>query len=573
MNQTELTKVKRIVKDHRLYSKNFLKIKTKAGTLEPLIFNEAQETLNQIWKELEQQGKPVRILVLKARRLGISTYVQAKGFHFASSQKYRHVKIVSHEVESTETLFEMSKLFYDVLPETIALSDNTTVQIKPKSKYSNRRELVFDDLKSQITLKTAGKDTDEKNASGVGRSQTVHFLHCSEVDFWPAAKNTLVSLLQTVPNLPGTVVILETTANGIGGYVYKLVQQIQNGESDYVLVFLPWHIFKEYRIPLEPGETLEPYDEEELSLIERFKATPEQLKWRRQTIRNECQGDVDQFHQEYPSDIQEAFLTTGRPFFNRKALVKIRDKHQREPIERGYLEWLDPGNKLNGGVKFIDDPKGYISIWADPKPLGCYCIGGDVAEGLEKGDYSDLDVLDRDTFEQAAQWHGHIDPDLFGEEAVKLAIYYNRCWLGAEINNHGISTNKAIAKLRYPRMYMRKVLDEKQVDPTDKLGWRTDIQSRPLMLDEMEKAIRDGNLIVHSEETISECLTFVRNDTGKPEAQADCYDDRVIGMAICIQMHKMCPMSRPEYREENTFKPRTRRSSNNSDVRSEVTNY
>jgi hypothetical protein len=570
----EREKIKKILKNHRLYATNFLKIKTKAGELKPLVYNKPQEELDRIWQNQAEQGKPVRLLVLKARQEGISTYTQSRGYHQAATKRNQNIKIVAHEDESTDNLFKMAKTFHENVPQVVEGKEDT-YQIRPKEKYSNRKELIFESTGSQITMKTAGKDT-QTSGSGVGRSQTIHFLHGSEVAFWSAAKQTLTALLQTVPDLPDTVVVLESTANGVGDYFYTLWDKAKKGEIDFIPVFLPWFIHDEYEIPLEPGESLEPYDDEESSLKERFNLSDAKLKWRRQTIKSKCQGDVEQFHQEYPSDDQEAFIVSGRPFFDQTKILEIKTKHQKPPIKRGYLEWVNPDDK-RGDVTFIEDPKGYISIWSEPKPLGCYCIGADVAEGLEKGDYSTCDVLDRDTFEQAAQWHGHIDPDMFGEELVKLAIYYNRCWIGPEINNHGLTTAKAIVRLRYPRLYMRKTLDEREPDLTDKLGWRTDTQTRPIMLDDYKKAMRDG-LIIHSERTISECLTFVRNSKGKPEAQGDCYDDTVLAGAITIQMHKLCPMTRPKMEDVNPLEHRNdyhsrRKRKPGREVTSEATGY
>ena len=579
-SNTAKAKLKRILSSPKLYAHNFLKIKTKAGTLVPLIYNSAQERLSTVWDEQERAGKPVRIIVLKARREGISTYVQSRFYHFCATHKYRHAKVVAHASDATDTLFDMSKTFYDCMPTTIELAPGKKARIKPAKEYSNSKELTFSDLKSQLTLKTVGSDSENSAAgSGAGRGETVQFLHCSEVAFWGAAKKTLTALLQTVPNLPDTVVILESTANGVGNHFHKLWIGAINGDNDLIPVFLPWHIFEEYEQPLEPGETLEPYDEDEQILIDRYPyMTPEKLKWRRYTIRNECQGDVEQFHQEYPSDDQEAFIVSGRTYFGTKSLVAMRDKHQRKPMRRGYLE-----EDANGHVMFVDEPKGYISIYEGPTPGGVYCIGADVAEGLAKGDYSDAQVLRRGRgtpLDQVAVWHGHIDADLFGSELVKLAKYYNQCWIGIEVNNHGLTTNKALIRLKYYRVYMRQRLDEQQPDDTDKLGWQTNTQTRPIMLDDLKKSIRDQSVVIHDYSTIEECFTFVVNDKGKPEATGDCNDDSVMALAVAVQMHQLCPMSGVDIPQppipgsgRKDFHGRMKQREMRLDVASDVTGY
>ncbi len=551
---SDLEKVKKIINDHRLYTKNFLKIKTKSGELKPFIYNNPQTKFDRIWQKQVELGKPVRLLVLKARQEGISTYTEGRAYYYAATKKNRNVKIVAHEDEGTNNLFGMSKTFHENVPKSIEIEDKQLINIRPKEKYSNRKELIFEDTGSQITMKTAGSDSEEKG-SGVGRSQTIHFLHGSEVAFWPAAKQTLTALLQTVPDLPDTVVVLESTANGVGDYFYTLWQKAKAGEIDFIPVFLSWMEMEEYKIPLVHGESLLPYDEEELRLRELYDVSDAKLKWRRQTIRSKCQGDIEQFHQEYPSDDREAFIVSGRPFFVQKNLIEFKKDFQSEPIRIGDLEWDDPDNAEESGVHFVDNPKGLIWAWEEPKPFGCYCIGGDVAEGLEKGDYSSLDVLDRDNFTQIAQWHGHIDPDLLGIEAVKLAKWYNKAWIGIEVNNHGLVTNKAILRLNYFRIFQRQIMDEQVPAETDKVGWRTDTLTRPLMLDDLKKAMRDG-LVIQSEKTISECITFTCNAKGKPEAAGDCHDDTVMSMAITVQVHKLCPMSRPKPKTMSTIHAR-----------------
>jgi len=534
--QTEIKALRRVLRSFPAYARKFLHIRTKAGELVPFRLNKIQRKLHEIWEQQASLGKPVRIIVLKARREGISTYVQGRFFHFASTKKNRHAKVVAHDAEGSDTLFEMSRIFYDRMPAHVTLSDGTEAQIKPQKEYSNKKEIVYQDTLSKLTVTTAGKgagETTARKGSGKGRSQTVHFLHLSEFAFWGDQKNTFVALSQTVPNLPDTVIVIESTANGVGDEFYRMWEAAKRGENDYIPVFLAWWEHDEYKLPLATGETLEPFDEEEKELIKRFNLTAEQLKWRRYTLRNECAGDLDQFHQEYPADDQEAFLVSGRPFFNTKALARIKVEDIRPPLATGNLD-------KDG--KFTEHPKGYLAIWEYPVTGHCYAIGGDVAEGLETGDYCVLEVIDRNKMEQVAEWRGHYDPDLLGVEAVKLAKYYNHAVIGVESNNHGLTTNKAILREKYHRVYQQEVVDEINPDRTEKIGWRTDVKTRPLMLDEMEKALRDGIVTIRSETLINECFSFVRNAKGKPEAQAGCYDDTVMAMAIAIQMHQQMPM-------------------------------
>jgi hypothetical protein len=556
---TSLERYKARLRDHRWYAKTFERIRTKGGGLVPFQYNKAQEALGEVWDQLEREGKPVRIIVLKARREGVSTYVAGRFMHKLCTKRYLSALVIAHEDKSTDKLFKIYKLMYEQLPTAVQLTDGTRVRVRPKKRYSTKRELDFQDLNSDIIIATAGSDKGKqkqgKRGSGTGRGATLHLLHVSEVAFYPSGKQTLVALLQTVDKSPSTAVILESTANGVGDEFHGRWLDAKAGKSDYVPLFLSWLTFPEYRSPA-PSEGLGQLDTEEKRLKEQFGATDEQLQWRRETIRNECGGDPVQFRQEYPADDQEAFLVGGHPFFDYPSVVRARDKHEKPPAFVGRLEYVKDGRgQLTTKVEFIPDPGGYLWVWAKPKPYGAYCVGGDVAEGKEvetekiseKYDFCCAHVLDRDTCEQAAEWHGRVDPDTFGDEMVKLGRWYNEAWIAPEVNKHGITTARRIVTLRYSRLYRRKApLDEAYPDTTEKLGWWTGPQNRPLMLDDLHRGVREDTHIIHSSRLIGEMFTFVRDATGKPAAQEGCHDDTVMAAAITIQLHQLCPMTRPE---------------------------
>ena len=246
--------------------------------------------------------------------------------------------------------------------------------------------------------------------------------------------------------------------------------------------------------------------------------TPEQMNWRKYTINNKCQGDVELFMQEYPSTPEEAFIASGRPVFNTASVRK-------------YLNHAKEGTK----VEFLQDDTGYAEIWQPPKSGEFYVIGGDVAEGKIEGDYSVAQVLDSNC-NVVAMWYGHIDPDLFGYELVKLARFYNDAYLGVESNNHGLTTLKSIQKYDYWNLYFAKIYDRFSDSITKKLGWQTTSKTKPMAIDKLAEFVRDFHIGISSKITIQELLTYIIEENGSTNAQTGCHDDCVMSLAIALQV-------------------------------------
>lgn len=524
----------------RFYMKNFLKIRTKAGTLENLILNDAQEVVAKVIDDLRAKKKPIRIIILKARQMGISTFTEGFFTFDTATQPLRNTIIVAHEDKASQNLFNMSKLYYDELPDIL----------KPMKKYSNESALVFENptnsesdkrknpgLRSKFTVATA------KNVD-TARSGTYHNVHASELAFWNNPKTLMLGMLQCVPDLPNTCVIIESTANGIGGYFYELWKGAERGENDFIPIFLPWFTDVTYTTPFDSdaekiafiqqveGVT---YDEkgraihtEEFHLKENFNLTYEQLHWRRKTIKNKCNGDMEQFQQEYPSTPDEAFIASGRPKFSISSLKKYNTKCK--DGTRGYLI------EQKGNITFLPDSKGYIEIFEKPVEGKNYSIGADVAEGVVDGDYSSAAVGENESFKIVAGWHGHIDPDLFGYELYKLAKYYNEAYIGCEVNNHGLTTLKKLQALEYWNIYYQKVYDQIREKMTAKVGWNTNRKTKPLMINKLAEFIREMHLDVQWRLFISECFTYMIGDEGDTNAQSGSHDDTVMSVAVLLQI-------------------------------------
>lgn len=525
--------------DRPWYMKSFLKIRDKNANLIDFKINKAQIAFEDEIKRCEIEGKPKRFIILKARQMGFSTFTEGLIFHDTSTNPLKSSLIVAHEDQASQNLFNMSKLFYEELPDVI----------KPMKKYSNGRILSFENpttddfekkknpgLRSKITVSTAG-------TVEVGRSATYHNIHASEVAFFPDASKTMLGLLQCVPDTPNTLVVLESTANGIGGYFYEQWQAATRGESDFIPLFYPWFFDPTYTKDFITDEQKEEfisevnmmlYDEkgekvptEEYLLMKDHNLTYEQLNWRKWAIRNKCQGDIELFRQEYPSTPEEAFIASGRPVFDIGALRKYL-KLVKEPT-RGYLK------ETGRSIEFIPDEKGYLHIFKKPEANRYYAIGADVAEGKIEGDYS-VAMVGSDDFEIHCMWYGHIDPDLFGEELVKLAKYYNGAYLAVENNNHGLATLKAIQRKEYWNIFFAKTYDKVNDVITQKMGWNTNAKTKPMMIDKLREFVREMYITIPCKLLVTEMLSYIICDDGSTNAQEGTHDDTVMSTAIMLQV-------------------------------------
>ena len=193
---------KRLLTDYSYYSNAALKIRTKLGNISPLKLNSAQIILNTaVEAQLAAEGK-IRVIILKARQQGLSTYTGGYLYFAVSQKSASKAMVITHHSDSTRALFDMTKRFHEHCPEIL----------KPHTKYSSRREMNFDVLDSSFVVATAGGES-------IGRGETLTHVHASELAFWQksTALDNWNGLTQAVPNAKGTAIFVESTANGATG--------------------------------------------------------------------------------------------------------------------------------------------------------------------------------------------------------------------------------------------------------------------------------------------------------------------------------------------------------------------
>ena len=513
------------------YIENCLKIKTKSGTVVPFRLNDAQRKLYAVAKRQQDDGKPVRLIILKARQLGFSTLTEGLIFHACATRKNVNALIVAHREDATANLFRMSKLFYDELP----------APVKPMLRASNAQELVFENpsklrserearpgLRSRIRCATAG-------GRGIGRSDTLQCVHLSEYAFWPdgadGKASTLAGILQAVPSLPGTMVVIESTANGFEDFKERWDAAVA-GENDFEPVFFAWFENPEYSMPVVPGTEWTP---EERDLKAAYQLTDEQLQWRRWCIANNCGGSLDMFRQEYPASPGEAFLHSGTGVFDNEQIVL---RLERLPGPAGRGEFADG--------EWTESETGAITLYELPEEGVPYVLGGDTAG--EGSDYFTAIVIDNVTGRIVAKLRQKYSEPEYVRQIYALGRFYNDALVAIETNFSTYPVMK-LQEMEYPNQYSREREDTYTRQMKKSYGFRTDRQSRPRAIANLVEVFSLHPEWFTDRELLEEMLTFCYNEDHRPEALAGKHDDLVMGAAITYAVRhqqRMTVLTEPE---------------------------
>lgn len=461
-------------------------VRNKRGHLVPLRRNRAQREYER------RRGR--RNIVLKARQLGITTWVAARFFIDTITHPGTVTVQVAHDQASAEEIFRIVRRFVENLPESLRLGALRTSR-------SNVRQVVFPLLDSEYRVETAA----DPNA---GRGLTIRHLHCSEVARWPHdAASTLASLRAAVP--PDGEVVLESTPNGAGGCFYDEWQRAQ--ETGYVRHFFPWWLAREYEVfsrrssAVSKGGasedrrlTTEELSDEERELMSRHGLSMSQIAYRRR-LRAGFRGLAAQ---EYAEDPVSCFLASGECVFD----VEV--------IQRRIASLGEP-------AEMRDNRR--LQVWYPPQPGRHYVIGVDTASGVASGDYACAEVIDRISGRQCAEFHGHFSIRELAARVETLGREYNDAQLVVERNNQGEAVLVHLDDvLRYPNIFCEEA----------QRGLLTSACTRPRMLEWLATMIAREPWLFASARFLEECRSFVRHDDGKVSSASGAHDDCVMAMAF-----------------------------------------
>lgn len=527
------------LRNTREYIECFLMIRSKDGRIVPLRLNGAQDRLYAKIAQQYREGKPIRIIILKARQLGFSTFVEAVIFKRTATNSNVSSLVVAHREDSTAALFRMNKIFYDRLPEPI----------KPMISASNAQELVFENpdknpikrmknpgLNSRIRCNTAG-------GTGVGRGETFQNVHASEFAFWRGnILETWTGIIQAVPAINGSMVVIESTANGFNEFK-DIWDDAIAGNNDFAPMFFAWFDNPEYVMSVPTGTE---WTKLEFEIQKRYKLTDEQLQWRRWCLRNNCAGDERKFRQEYPSNPDEAFLTSGDGVFDNEVVMLMRERAP-DPLSVGEFEY-DYDEVSITNIRWVDKPDGCIRIFRTPKKRRPYVLGGDTA-GDGSDNFTGL-VIDNITGKHCAVLKRQFDEAAYARQMYCLGYYFNWALLGPETNFSTYPVME-LTRLRYPNLYVRERPDTYTGQIVQSFGFRTDSLTRPVILAGLVEVFKNHPEYFVDKDLLGEMLTFVKNEKGRPEALTGKHDDLVMAAAITYGIRKQQRFTLEDEEEES----------------------
>jgi hypothetical protein len=432
---------------------------------------------NAVQKAFEMHRRN-RNIVLKARQMGLTTWVAARFFLKTITQPGTMTLEVAHTQEAAEEIFRIVHRFLDWVPDQ--LRDGPL-----KTGKANVRQIVFPRIDSQYRVVSAA----DKNA---GRGMTVQNLHCSELARWGCdAAEILAGLRAAMP--AKAEMVLESTPQGVGGCFYD--EWMTAPETGMVRHFFPWWLETRYRAPAVSETSL---TDEERELVARHGLNLRQIAYRRQ-IRANFRGLA---RQEYAENEESCFLASGESVFELDA------------IEERLKTVTDAATLRRNGE---------MEIWLPPVKGKEYLVAVDPAGGGSEGDYSAAQVLEMESGLQCAEFAGHVGGLELAQLVTGLATEYNGAWLVVERNNHG-SGVLALAETacKYARIFRQK----------GQAGWLTTCLTRPSMIGQLDAALVDEPDRFQSKRLLAECRSFVRLPNGSSGAQAGTHDDLVMAMAL-----------------------------------------
>lgn len=539
------------------------------GKIGPIRLNGPQRKLLRQFELQRLAGKPIRCILLKARQWGGSTLVQLymAWIQIVLRRNWNSV-FVGQNINTAATLLAMTRNVIGDYPLDL-LDDEDS----PDGKGLSLKTMTGSQSIREINGRGARIVLTSAHNADAARSQDLQMAHFSEVAFWPSGEilqpsDVVRNISSGIPMVPLSMIVMESTADGIGNFFHCQWNDAKLGLSSYVPVFVPWYEIGVYRQEVtDPQWLIDNMTPYEWKLWE-MGLTLEKIQWYH-FKRREVASDAT-MQSEFPTTPEEAFNNTGRSVFPIEKVEQMR-ADCREPLPEDAVEAV----KENRGLLNQPSADGKLSVWKlpdrdGPRSKNRYVVGVDIGGRSSSSDYSVITVFDRfpggpsanSRPEVVAQWRGHADHDLLGQYIARVGNAYLKAHVVVESNTldteAGGGSQYVLERLNreYQNVYRRRHLDEK--DPTkydERVGFHTNASTKPKIIAHMLSLVRDRGYLERDNLSVNEMLTFETRPNGTYAARDGSHDDLLMSRAMALYViSTLPPPCSLTYRDLSPFK-------------------
>lgn len=540
--------------DFEYWCASCVKIRHKlTGKRVAFTLNAPQRRVAALIEEQRVAGKPLRLILLKARQWGGSTLVQ---MYFAWVQAMHrtdwHSLVCAHVKAAAANIRRMYRTMLEDYPREMWIGkDKAGSEPKFLAVKGAADSLELNGRGSMVTVTSSfGQEAT--------RGLDCAMVHLSEVAFWKDSEqmhpeDLVRAVCSGVPLQPYTFIAMESTANGVGSFFHRRWTEAKDPDSEWIAAFVPWYEIEMYRLPVKnPRLLIAKLNDYERSLWERG-LTLEMIHWYHRKRRDTSD---EAMLSEFPTDDSEAFVNTGAGVFARDKVERLR-LNCVAPLMRGEVRGLsDAGRPALEGVHFTADACGKLEVWTEPAQgidthLWRYVAAVDVGGRSAKADYSVVAVFDRYPAggggpEVVAQWRGHCDHDTLAWKAAAIARWYRNALLVVESNtleSSGGSSQYILETLNgvYPHMYVRRHRDRLRPGSVEQtVGFHTNVQTKGLIITNLIAMVREGSYTERDSRACDEMAVYEQGRSGSYAARPGCHDDilmtRAIGLYVIATM-------------------------------------
>lgn len=540
-----VSEVNKCLKDPRYYIHNYHFIRSKRSVVQPLYpLWDSQVMFLDICLKQFKMGEPIRVVVLKARQLGITSISVAMLCWLVFFHPNTQSLSMSDDDSKVEVNFNMSRTAWENLPWWM----------QPSKRYDVKGSMLgFDRAKAEDRAKNPGMGSllwfeSANQPSGAAYSKSLLGAHLAEVARYRDSKPITEGIFGSLVNYHGSIGVMESTAQGRHNVWHRICKNSQAGKLGWKFMFLQWFTEPGYSVAV-PANFEATQDEialrDKIKIEAKVALTDGQLQWRRDKMAEfeATDGDAEVFHQEFPISPAEAFIASGRCAFSKKRLQDMITNFCRPPKWEGNIRLAEDDHT----PKLSHSKGGPFQIWEFSQKKVKYYVSGDPSLGIEGGDAACVQVYSvpediNQPLRQVARWHGWIAPGAFARIMVAIGYFYNEAELAPEANTISTVASDIVKVLNYPSFYIWMREDKIRNAYSSFIGWWTTFKNKNEMIGRFREALDEWTVIIRSEEDIDEFFDFVEDESGGEKFRAregasdDCVMAHLIAYYCCTQL-------------------------------------